>query len=222
MPDDLSIPPQLILNHPVGDIIPFNDVILDDAVRAFHCLKEGWQKMRSLRDLYNLCHAAGQVDKYLEITKEARTMPELVPFKTDVLFFAGSICEDDRRYDQALEYYLRCLEFDTDTEWIRYNRAVNAAFCYLMKGDPFKAKEHCEAAIIIDPDEWLAWKNLGMAFEALDNAREAARCYVRAIRLSNGNIGPVIYLRELVKRCADQIKDLDKVREELVKKGVLV
>ena len=222
MPDDIENQAKNILNHGVGDVIPFNDDILDDARRAFHCFKEGWQKMKALRDLYNLCHAAGLVDKYLEITQDARTVPELVPFKTDVLFLAGSICEDDFRYDQALEYYLRCMEFDTDDNWIRYNRAVNVAFCYLMKGDPFKAKQHCEAAIIIDPENWLAWKNLGMAFEGLDNVREAANCYARAIKISRGNIGSVIYLRELIKRHAEQIKDLDRLRNELSEKGVLV
>ncbi len=213
---------KLILNHGVGDIIPYSEDILEDFKNAFHSLVKGSHKMSALRNLYNVCHAAGEVDKYLQITEEALKCSELVPFRTDIWFLAGSLCEDDCRYDQALEYYIRCLEFDTDNEWIRFNREVNVAFCYLMRGDAFKAKQHCEAAIVIDPDEWLVWKNLGMCFEALDNPREAANCYARAVKQSRGNIGPVIYLRELVKRRAREIQNLSRIREDLSEKGILV
>ena len=213
---------NLVLNRGVGDIIPVNDEIMDDARGCVYSLQEPWQKMKALRQLFVICHAAGKIDLYLKTTEDMRQMPEMTPFRTDVLFFAGSMCEDDCRYDQALEYYLRCLEFDTDNDWIRYNRAVNAAFCYLMKGDPFKAKDHCQDAIVINADNWLAWKNLGMAYEAIDDVREAANCYARAIRLSKGDAGPIVYLRQLIKRRSGQIKNLKTLREDLMEKGVLV
>lgn len=222
MSDPIGNQIRNVLNHGVGDIIPYNDDVLDDAECVFRGLHKGSHKIKALRDLYYICHATGQVDRYLKITQEARSMPELLPYKVDVLYFAGSICEDDCRYDQALEYYLRCLEFDTESDWFRYNRAVNAAFCYLMKGDPFKAREHCEAAIVINPENWLAWKNLGMAFEALENFRDAANAYARAVRLSRGDIGPIIYLRELVKRHRDKIVNFEEMRDELLEKGVVI
>jgi hypothetical protein len=36
--------------------------------------------------------------------------------------------------------------------------------------EPVKASELCKSAIVIDPDHWAAWKNMGMALEAMDRS----------------------------------------------------
>ena len=61
-----------------------------------------------------------------------------------------------------------------------------------------------------------------MAFEALEDVREAANCYARAVKISDGNIGPVIYLRELVNRRKADIPQLERIRNEMLEKAVMV
>ncbi len=223
MPDNPFIKPQQILIKSYGDMIPFSADVLEDAKRAFFTLEEVEDKMKALTDIYNLCCSVGCVNEFFSVCEEALNDPDTGKARANILCRMGVAYENEKNFDKALVYYLASMEFECEIEPIRYYRLVNAAFCCLMKNAPLKAQEFCKSAIVINPDKWQAWKNLGMSYELLDNPREAVNCYVRAIKLSCGNVAPVVYLRELVKRNSEKIPDLDQIEEELLEKyGVVI
>ncbi|MBF0216118.1 MAG: tetratricopeptide repeat protein [Candidatus Omnitrophica bacterium] len=201
----------------------YSEEILEDAKRAYHALKGVGVKMNALIDLQVICVAGGKVDDFLAICMEALKDERMSQARPDILYRMGSACQEVGRDEEALEHYLASAEFDTGVNEVRYMRLAKAAFCYLLKAEPLKARELCKSAIVIDPEHWVAWKNLAMALEALDEPGEAANCYARAIKLSNANIIPIIHIRELVKKRSERIRNLAGIRDELMEKhGVMV
>lgn len=223
MPDDSYTKPQFVSCHSTGEMFPFSEEILEDAKRAYFVLKTERARMDALLDIISIYRSVGRIDDLLEFCDSVVKDQKMSICKPEILFRMGEACSEVCRYDQALDFYLASAEFDSPSEQVRYCRLTGAAFCCLMKADPLKAQELCKSAIVINPNQWVAWKDLGMSLELLDDTREAANCYARAIKLSNANVIPIVHMRELVKRRADGIRNLSEIRKELMENhGVLV
>lgn len=223
MSDDTRSPYQFIPCRGPGERYPFSEEVLRDALDAYAALDTVRKKVDALLDVVAICRSAGRVDFLLAFLEKACRDPLMSPARADILCRMGEACEEDGRYDDALKHYLASMEFDTPNDSVRYARLTSAAYCCLMKGNPMKAEELCKSAIVLDPEQWQAWKNLGIAAEALDDPREAAQCYARAIKLSHAHLVPIVHLRELVKRRGEVIGNLGQIRRELMDRmGVLV
>jgi tetratricopeptide (TPR) repeat protein len=205
------------------NLMPVSDDIFEDAKRSVDALDKMGEKVNALVDVFCIAQSMGRIDDLLVYCERFLKDPEWSKSRAFIRARLADICFEDGRVDKALEFYLSSTEFETDNDGLRHHRVAAAAVCCILKGDPLKALDLCKAAIVIDPERWQDWRSLGMCYEALDDPREAANSYARAIRLSEANTVPIIHLRELVKRRAEAIPHLNRIRNELSEKlGVLV
>lgn len=78
---------------------------------------------------------------------------------------------------------------------------------YLKCGEPALAVEQLRAAVGFDPKYSAAWKLLGKALEADDQAQEALAAYAQGIDVANarGDIQAVKEMRVFVRRIERQL-----------------
>ena len=223
MSDNDGLATRFVPLKSLRTLIPVGEAILADARKAVEALEKVGEKMNALTDVIAIAQSMGRIDDLVAYCYPLLDDPLWSQHRAHILVRLADVCFEGSRFDQALGYYLQCAEIEVDNDNLRHHRLEAAAFCCLMKGDPLQALDHSKAAIVINPEHWHAWRHLGMCYEALDDPREAANCYARAIKLSDGNVIPIVHLRELVKRRESAIPHLQKIRHELSERlGVLV
>ena len=112
----------------------------------------------------------------------------------------GLEAESRNDWDDAAENYLRIVELAPADNMVLYFGHNNRA-CALLQLKRFdEARAHCVAAIKVDDSRHQAYENLGLAFEALGQAAEAAVCFLDAARKSAGDQKAWIHLQQLVSR----------------------
>ena len=148
--------------------------------------------------------------------------PELTERVAGLLMREGAYCEKRGDFYLAIKFYESCLQFWIDSPEYRYYRLNNLAFCmnYMRRFED--AEPLLRQAIEILPEQYNAWKNLGVSLEHQGQIEEAAESYLRAIALCPQNGRAAMHLKRLVERypalkkvqvIADFVIDTDPVNE---------
>ena len=90
--------------------------------------------------------------------------------------------EAERRADweEAIEHYLRVINFAPQNQDTRYFGHNNLAYSLIMLRRYAEAETYCMAAIEIDDNRHNAFKNLGLVSDALGRPMQAAICFINA------------------------------------------
>ena len=90
--------------------------------------------------------------------------------------------EAERRddWEDAIEHYLRVINLAPQNQDTRYFGHNNLAYSLIMLRRYAEAETYCMAAIEIDDDRHKAFKNLGLACDALGRPLQAAICFINA------------------------------------------
>lgn len=109
-------------------------------------------------------------------------------------------CEQERAFDWdgAIESYNHALSADPVDPLIRYFANNNLGYSLLQLGRFDEAEEYCEAAIRINPEQYNAHKNLGLAREGQGRWLDAALCLAEAAQLCPQNTRAWFHLQQLL------------------------
>ena len=101
----------------------------------------------------------------------------------------------NEKYDEAVSFYLRCIELDPDFDEV-YN---NLGIAYGLRGNTTKAIQAYEKAIELKPYGVAAYNNLGAEYSIQGNYTKAIQAYEKAIELhpdfagAYHNLGDIYY-----------------------------
>ena len=139
-------------------------------------------------------------DEWIDIFEKQAQDPELTERITALLIREGGYCEKRGDFHLAIKFYESSLQFEIENEGSRYFRFNNLAFCmnYMKRFE--EAEPLLRQAIEILPEQYNAWKNLGVSLEHQGQIEEAAECYLRAVTLCAQNRRPAMHLKRLVER----------------------
>jgi spermidine synthase len=117
--------------------------------------------------------------------------------KAPLYFHLGDLCYENDMMDEAIDFYSKVLEIDSEVDVVHYN--IGKIFS--VKGNYEEAILHYQEAIRINPEYLLAINNLGNILVREGKIEEAIRHYRKALRIDNTfslahkNLG--IVLREM-------------------------
>jgi tetratricopeptide (TPR) repeat protein len=94
--------------------------------------------------------------------------------------------------------YNHALATDPDDPLVRYFANNNLGYSLLQLGRFDEAEEYCEAAILINPEQYNAHKNLGLAREGQGRWMDAALSLAEAVRLCPQNTRAWLHLQQLL------------------------
>lgn len=103
-------------------------------------------------------------------------------------------------WDGAIASYRQALEADPQDPLVRYFSNNNLGYSLLQLGRFDEAEEYCEAAIQINPAQYNAHKNLGLALEGQGRWMDAALSLAEAARLCPENTRAWMHLQHLLSR----------------------
>ena len=109
-------------------------------------------------------------------------------------------CEQEHLLDWegAIESYSRALAADPADHQTRYFANNNLGYSLLQLGRFDEAEEYCEAAILINPKQYNAHKNLGLAREGQGRWLDAALSLAEAVRLCPQDTRAWLHLQQLL------------------------
>lgn len=110
----------------------------------------------------------------------------------------GCQCEKRQDWDGAIASYQRAVDADPKDFLVRYFAHNNLGYSLLQLGRFDEAEEYCEAAIAINPAQYNAHKNLGLAYEGQGRWLDAALSLAEAARLCPENTRAWIHLQHLL------------------------
>lgn len=117
-----------------------------------------------------------------------------------MLVFQGSRSEKAGDYESALAFYRASLGFPIADPERRYFRLNNLGFCLNFFRRFDQAEEFLRAAVAMSPEQYNAWKNLGVTMEHQAKYEEAAKCYLKAIECRPREMRSVCHFRRLLER----------------------
>jgi tetratricopeptide (TPR) repeat protein len=112
----------------------------------------------------------------------------------------GLEAESRSDWEDAAANYLRSVELAPADDMVLYFGHNNRAHSLIQLSRFDEARAHCAAAIKIDDSRHQAYDNLGLAFEALGYASEAADCYLDATRRNTSDKKAWLHLQQIVSR----------------------
>lgn len=105
-------------------------------------------------------------------------------------------CQD---WEGAIASYRQALEADPKDPLVRYFANNNLGYSLIQLGRFDEAEEYCETAIDINPEQYNAHKNLGLAREGQGRWLDAALSLAEAARLCPANTRAWLHLQQLLK-----------------------
>jgi tetratricopeptide (TPR) repeat protein len=133
----------------------------------------------------------------------------------------GIAMEHTSDYSAALEAYSRALVLQQDFEDTWYFLNNNAAFCLNQLGRYGEAEKYCRIAIRIEPRRHNAYKNLGVSLQNQCLYAEAARNFIRAIKLCPTDRRALDHLKELINDHPEVIEEIPDLWELLESNGIV-
>jgi tetratricopeptide (TPR) repeat protein len=112
----------------------------------------------------------------------------------------GCQCEQRQDWDGAIASYQRAVGADPQDSLVRYFAHNNLGYSLLQLGRFDEAEEYCEAAIAINPAQYNAHKNIGLAYEGQGRWLDAALSLAEAARLCPENTRAWIHLQHLLMK----------------------
>jgi tetratricopeptide (TPR) repeat protein len=109
-------------------------------------------------------------------------------------------CDQERIQDWpgAVVAYNHALAAEPVDPRVRYFANNNLGYSLLQLGRFDEAEEYCEAAILINPGQYNAHKNLGLALEGQGRWLDAAQSLVEAARLCPQDARAWLHLQQLL------------------------
>jgi tetratricopeptide (TPR) repeat protein len=108
--------------------------------------------------------------------------------------------EHAQNWEAAIQSYNHALAADPRDPFIRYFANNNLGYSLIQVGRFDEAEEYCEAAIEINPAQYNAHKNLGLAREGQGRWLDAALSLAEAARLCPANTRAWLHLQQLLAR----------------------
>lgn len=145
------------------------------------------------------------------MTKEPE-VPDNVTLASQYLFEGGHL-EKLKDWHAAAEAYRRALSANSSDPRVRYFANNNLGYVLLQMEQYEEAAELCRNAIAINPEQYNAHKNLGLAFQGQGLWIDAAWCFLEATRLCPGDARAWQLLEHLLQarpQLLDQNADLSR------------
>lgn len=99
----------------------------------------------------------------------------------------GGHMEGLENWPAAADAYRLARSANSPDPWVRYFASNNLGYVLLQMERYLEAAECCREAIAINPEQYNAHKNLGLAFQGQGLWSDAAWCLLEATRLCPGN-----------------------------------
>jgi DNA-binding winged helix-turn-helix (wHTH) protein/tetratricopeptide (TPR) repeat protein len=127
----------------------------------------------------------------------------------------GHLLSQTARHDEARAVMSRLREIDP---LYAMNHAMSAQVAFQAR-DYVEALAHARRAIVIDPEFWIGYMQLGQAYERLGKVDLALDSLINAERLSGGNSKPVSLRAYVLARTGqtDQARDLLETLESVAR-----
>jgi tetratricopeptide (TPR) repeat protein len=129
------------------------------------------------------CYRAGHYAAACEYIEKIVGLVDSPDRKAECFLRMGNALEQARDYEAAQNAYARAFDLPQERDETWYFLNNNRGYCLNQIGRHLEAEKHCRAAIEIDRERHNAHKNLGVALANQGRHAEAAREYIRAIRL---------------------------------------
>lgn len=133
------------------------------------------------------------IDKFLDD-------PSMTDHRAYLLFQKGRASEYLYEFDDALTYYCRGLASHIVPREIYFSLWHGVSLCLLYKQDFKQAELCCRRVLELDPNQWEAWKNLGVSLEHQGRFEKALDAYGKAVELSKKNEVAILHLWRFNKR----------------------
>ena len=127
----------------------------------------------------------------------------------------GLEAEERQDWEEAAENYLRIVELAPADEMVLYFGHNNRAYSLLQLKRFEEAAAHCMAAIGIDDAKHNAYKNLGLACEALGRPADACVCFLDAASRNAIDKRAWLHLQQLLSKNPDVLAQSPDVVERL-------
>ncbi|MDO8790002.1 MAG: tetratricopeptide repeat protein [Sulfuritalea sp.] len=115
----------------------------------------------------------------------------------------GLEAEERQDWEGAAEYYLRIVKSAPADDMLRYFGHNNRAYSLIQLERFDEAEAHCRAAIEVDAARHHAYKNLGLACEALGRPTEASTCFLDAVCRNAADKRAWLHLQQLLAKNSD-------------------
>lgn len=122
----------------------------------------------------------------------------------------------------AIESYNTALAADPQDPLVRYFANNNLGYSLVQIGRFDEAEEYCEAAIAIEPAQYNAHKNLGLALQGQGRCLDAAFSFLEATHLSPGEPRAWRLLEQLLTAHPALLEQSAELREAVARFGQLL
>ncbi len=127
----------------------------------------------------------------------------------------GAYCEKIGDIPKAIQFYQASNDiYKLNDPWGRYFQINNLAYCLNFALRFSEAETLLREATALLPDQYNAWKNLGVSLEHQGQFEEAAECFLKAINLSGGEHRSRWHFERLIERHPSLRKILDDNEKE--------
>ena len=174
-----------------------------------------------LADAHTAVGYVGFVLEWAWVEAEAalRRAVALDPSCALALRMLGHLLSQTGRHDEARSAMARLRERDP---LYAMNHAMSSQVAFQAR-DYQEALAHARRAIVIDPEFWIGYMQLGQAYERLDQVDLALDALITAARLSGGNSKPIALRAYVLARVgrADDARDLLRTLEAVARERYL-
>jgi glycosyltransferase involved in cell wall biosynthesis len=132
---------------------------------------------------YELGVLCKENDDFENAVKSFRKAVELNPNHNMALYELGVICEQQKNYDEAVKYYTESLKIKENSESFQ-----SLGVCYLKKGMHKEAYRNLVKAMMLNPNKYTIYNNLGAVLEKSGNLDTARQMLEVAVKLNPDNV----------------------------------
>jgi tetratricopeptide (TPR) repeat protein len=142
--------------------------------------------------------------------------------KASYLLTLGCSLEQIQNYQEAIIYYTQALSLEPANNVTWYFINNNLGYCLNHFKKYGEAEPYCRAAIMIDPWQYNAYKNLGISMEGQGKYPEAAVLYIKAVNRNAKDLRALAHLEELVATHEAIKYDIPDIQDQIEKCRVAV
>jgi tetratricopeptide (TPR) repeat protein len=175
-----------------------------------------------LQNIARECGEAGHYHSCCEYIEKLLPLLDSADRKAACFLYMGGALEKTRDYEAAYRAYSRAFDLPKgrDDKWYFLNN--NCGYCLNQIGRHREAEQYCRAAIEINRSRHNAFKNLGVALAGQGRHAEAAKEYIRAIRLCPMDPRALGHLDTLFAENREAVDEIPNFRELLIECHELV
>ena len=197
---------------PEGEALTFAEI-------EQHFLKQLSEKdgkcVQSLGNLAEMYARAGRHDEACDYVRRMITLTDDPEKHAGYYMALGCFMERARDYEGAVKFYRQALGREPCSTHTWYFIHNNLGFSLNQVGRYDDAIPYLRHAIEIDPGRPNAYKNLGLAFEAMGQFAQAAQLFVSATQVEASDARSLAHLENLMAAHPELEADLPDLRIQL-------